>query len=906
MQRYEATLTAQVLDRVVVDPVMKPGQIATTVEVAAITPMVVTDNPTVGSTLEHRRIEQLPLNGRTVITLFNTVPGMEGFYPLRAYGAATGTADVILDGSSEIDRRWGNPPGIDGTPSSPPGLDSVQEFTVQTNAVSAKMSRPTNIILSTKSGTNQFHGSAFWTNRNNGYGVARARTDYYTKPPQLNRNEFGISGGGPVVIPKVYNGKNRTFIFLSWEAFRMIQGITGARNVPTAAMRNGDFSELKDSLGRLQVLYDPLTTAANNSRQPFSYGGKLNAIDPARMSSAAKYLFGVTPDATTSANPLVDTNMFAPVVRKNRTWTFSSRIDHKFGDNDQMYVRTSYTDLSYIFPENSGGGFEMKDGLVGWEKNTNFPKSIAVSWVHTFTPTLFNELLASAHRDQWTGGAFDDGTNWPNKLGVPSPFGDKLFPRFLDLGFGNLAYQNNATKMNNNSFFILDDNATKIRGKHEMQFGFHGRRDIMNIIPDQMPYPFSRANTLATALYDPASTPTNPIALPQTGYGIANFYLGYLNYEAKFQHRWYYLRTAEYALYFQDNWKVTPRLTLNLGLRWEYWPAFHEKNDSFAGLDVPSHAIVTGKSLSSMYALGSTLPSIVARYQALGMTFKTAADVGLPPSLMYPNKKNFAPRAGFAYRAFAGKKQFVIRGGYSLAYSSPPTYTWLDSNRGNPPSEAMFSWSGNAADQSPDGLANYWLRSTPVYIQGVNSSNAIRADQPKGITRGSASLNYFAPEQPDQRTHTWNVSIEKDVMAETMLSVRYVGNHNSNIPQRYSFNDNTPDYVWYVTQGTALPSGDFANVARRYYDQTVLGSVTEYRKVNYSNFNGMEFELQRRYSEGYAFQVFYVVGNAMAINGSTTAVNQYLPGTVPADFTDRMKLLQYARDTSIPKHRVRG
>ena len=141
-----------------------------------------------------------------------------------------------------------------------PDLDTIQEMQIETNNSSAKFTRPTTIVMSSKSGTNQVHGALFYTNRNSGYGVARQRQDNFTKPPYLNRNEFGGSVGGPVYIPKAYNGHNRTFFFFSWEDIRSLSYTTQFSTVPTEAMRNGDFRGITDSQGRPYNFYDPFTT----------------------------------------------------------------------------------------------------------------------------------------------------------------------------------------------------------------------------------------------------------------------------------------------------------------------------------------------------------------------------------------------------------------------------------------------------------------------------------------------------------------------------------------------------------------------------------------------------------------------------------------------------------------------
>ncbi len=234
MQTYEATLTVQVQVDAEVNGVLTVGQATTTVHVMDVTPMVQTDSPTLGHLLETQRIQELPVNGRGYQNLLITVPNLtwssQGFgigALVQAYGLRPGTTTLTFDGAAqnEVWEGW----DVARTPD----LDTIQEMQVETNNSSAKFTRPTTIIMSSKSGTNQLHGGLFYTNRNSGYGVARMRQDTFIKPPYLNRNEWGESVGGPVYIPKIYNGHNRTFFFFSWEDIRSLQYTTSQQSFPT-------------------------------------------------------------------------------------------------------------------------------------------------------------------------------------------------------------------------------------------------------------------------------------------------------------------------------------------------------------------------------------------------------------------------------------------------------------------------------------------------------------------------------------------------------------------------------------------------------------------------------------------------------------------------------------------------
>jgi hypothetical protein len=232
--------------------------------------------------------------------------------------------------------------------------------------------------------------------------------------------------------------------------------------------------------------------------------------------------------------------------------------------------------------------------------------------------------------------------------------------------------------------------------------------------------------------------------------------------------------------------------------------------------------------------------------------------------------------------------------------------------RSNPPLNARFRTSLTDASLTVDGIGNYGMRSVPTIIAGLNSRNAVTTNAVSGLNRGSAAPSYFAQNQPDARVQDWNFTVEKEIMENTVVRAGYVGNHSSHLEQFYQYNTSMPNYIWYVTTGTLTPTGEYASVARNPFDKIVYGSIEEYRMTGWGNFNGVQLEMERRYSKGYGFQLFYVMGNNLAAGGqqwSGTSVlpetNQFLPGKVPTDINERNKFLNYQRDTSVPKHRVR-
>ena len=230
------------------------------------------------------------------------------------------------------------------------------------------------------------------------------------------------------------------------------------------------------------------------------------------------------------------------------------------------------------------------------------------------------------------------------------------------------------------TFFVLDDNATKIVGKHEIQFGFHGRRDILNYLPQQqrsggaLTFP-----GVTTALYDPAY-PDRSIAMPNTGSALAAAFLGTANYEYRVVKGKYYMRRNELAGYVQDNFRATARLTLNLGLRWDFNPTPTEKNNVFTSYDKKTGAIVLGRDMQTLYNLGAVSRQYIAATESLGVQYETPKQAGLPYHMVYNNWHDVSPHLGFAYRALDGRRSFVIRGGYSENFYPVPMYGWNDAS----------------------------------------------------------------------------------------------------------------------------------------------------------------------------------------------------------------------------------
>ncbi|MGH9801580.1 MAG: hypothetical protein ACRD82_14550, partial [Blastocatellia bacterium] len=285
--------------------------------------------------------------------------------------------------------------------------------------------------------------------------------------------------------------------------------------------------------------------------------------------------------------------------------------------------------------------------------------------------------------------------------------------------------------------------------------------------------------------------------------------------------------------------------------------------------------------------------------------------IGLDRNIYKSNLRDIGPRAGFGYKLFDGRKQFVIRGGYGLYISNTPMRTLLVPFFGLAPFRANFTYNPNSAAQSPDGISNYLLRTSQAVFAGVNSTNVVDATNPVGIARGTAVAG-MDENQRNLRIHEWNLALEKQIGKSSVIRLTYTGKHGINSDQQFNINPQANDYIWYETQKRNTPTGTFANVARRVFDQTAYTNIIVYQKSGFINTSVWSLEFERRFSKGLGFQAFYTMTNSLRMAGNAfrddtgTVPSVFLPGTVPTDLDELNRFLFYDRDTGVPKHRIRS
>ena len=317
----------------------------------------------------------------------------------------------------------------------------------------------------------------------------------------------------------------------------------------------------------------------------------------------------------------------------------TTRFDHRLSDRDQIFVRyTKGVRDAYAQSGNNNSPTTLDNSANGTSRPIRDNTGV-VSWTRNISPTFFSETLFNVGVEDLNFINVGDDKKYADMLGLPNPFDEFGFPNVTSTGL-RMEYITAANRRNSIvKIFNVDQNFTKILGRHEMQFGGRLRHEGLNILPDQQQVQGAHSlNGQFTGQYDPSSGSTYS-AVPFTGHAAADLFLGTINsYSAQFVRKWYDMTAREFALYFQDNIKVNSRLTLNLGLRWEMYTPIRERNDFLTGFDPKTKSIVNGTDWETMYKIGATTPAIANVFRTLGVPFVTPESAGLPDGLMYLDK----------------------------------------------------------------------------------------------------------------------------------------------------------------------------------------------------------------------------------------------------------------------------
>jgi outer membrane receptor protein involved in Fe transport len=703
-----------------IDLTLQVGEVLTSVAVQGVSPVIQSETSSVGAVVESRQSLGVPLKGRSLFNVLALAPGVQnaGISPRVGGGPGNSNNNFTIDGTSNNDTISARGEGAF------PSLDMVSEFEVISVNAPAEFGRGgAQVRVVTKSGGNDFHGSLFHYNRNREFA---ARNFFAVTVPPYNRNEFGGSVGGPLLIPKVYNGRNKTFFYFVWEGLRERSPRTNTLAVPTVAQREGNFAGLP-------AIRDPFTGL------PFPN----NQIPRDRLSSASQELvkFYPTPNLPGSGAAGTGFNYSTNLSNQPELDNWSIRLDHNFSDRDRIFGRfISFTNGPYFQAGPATSSFN--NGLFGF-----LDRNFALSWTHVISPTLTNDFkVGFIYNNNFrnTGNPDLDLSRLipglfpitPGAGGVPT----MNIPGYTQLSENQGTTSGGAFRQYSHNYI---NNTTWVRGRHIFKGGldmnFNKSYDLLAI----RPYP--RGYFDFPGIY--------------SGNSLADFLLGYTTFS---QRSTAYGGSTQpgasvFGYYFQDDFRVTPRLTLNIGLRYELQTQYEDRDGHYANFDVKGNRIVVPK-----FSGGISPGAIPALVQNLPIVTNDVA--GFPSKLIAGDHNNFAPRFGFAYRL---TNATVVRGGYGIYYGSTFGDQFLSFPK-NPPFVLTETLEAAAGPTPTLTLAN--------------------AFPTAGSAPRNPSLTAFDPNIKMHYGQQWNLTVERQVGATAGLRVSYLANKFTGSWRAYDIN----------------------------------------------------------------------------------------------------------------------
>lgn len=785
------------------------------VTVTAATPLLTQSSGEVGTVIEQKDLSEIPLNGRSFLQLNLLAPGVTRSKNSNTFDAVQIDPTIqsfnvngshgdynryLLDGTSVKEFNT-------GSISFAPSVDAIQEFQVATSNYSADLGTEAGaqVNVATKAGTNNFHGDLFEFIRNDKFN---AKNYFAQSVSPFKQNQFGGTLGGPVIFPKLYNGKNKTFFFASYQGFRLANQSPVFGNYPTPTQLSGDLSSLATPE---KPVIDPVTG------KPFPGNIIPQSRIPAHLESFLQNGIGKGPWVPTPNSSAPGQNYFKTLSNHFSSDQLIARIDQQLGTGTFMYVR--YADnRPALTPPNLN---------PNWSVSTTQPaKSIAGNLSHTFSPTLqWNTTVGFSQFSQnliySTNGKNDIMNSILHINGYPTAPETWGVVGLSLTGYSDLGELYASPSKPQSNVLEIRSSFTKIVGQHSFKFG--GEFDRFYNTVQQL--------TEGNLSFDGSLT----------GYSVGDFLLGYP--VSTFTSSTGFNANARYSQisgYGQDDWKVTPHLTLNLGIRYDWAGIPASSNHTYANWFVGPNSLHS--SITSEIFSSSNVPQLVVstsnpqgitflgKKQPLftGVPYVVASTVGLPEALGFAIKKDIGPRIGFAY-TLPNSPNTVIRGGYGIFYQRDTQNKYGDEVL-NPPFDFVLNGS-------------------------YNRSNFQQFDWFNPFANASASNTgafAVAPDSKDADVQAWNLSFEHQIR-DILFSVAYVANTSHHLPNIELPNQARPG------------PGSFAS--RQLWP--TFGTLFYQDTNSNANYNSLQAKTQKTFSNGFSFLASYTFSKTIDDSGGT-------------------------------------
>jgi hypothetical protein len=869
-KRYTRSgIVVRVNDQVTIDVQLEVGEASQTVNVNAETPLLDTSSASIGHVVDSRTIMELPLKDGMVLTMATLAPGViftpesAGYVrPFDTSSPSTMSIDGTRAGSNQF--MMDGAPNMQGTQvayAPPPGV--VEEFKVQaaTFDASSGFMGGASINMSLKSGSNNLHGQIYYFMQN---PVLNADKFFRLAAgkPQFRLYRWGGSASGPIAIPKLYNGRNRTFFMYGYEAIWSFDPSPWiVESVPDAAMRNGNLSSLL-ALGTRYQIYDPYSIApaagGRFSRAPLPNNIiPANRIDPVARKIADLY------DAPNQAGTVDGTNNYTKGRNSQDTyWNHIVRVDHNISGKQRFYVRTNFTDLQR--PEN------IKHNLAVGDNFFRYNKGAAVDHVYTFSPTFFVNSRYTLTRFITGNTPYQLGWDLAS-LGFSSEFLGQLKsmdPRVLKLpnisitGYGSLGGVNN---LNSAATDIHEfaANFTTLAGAHTLRYGVVHRTYRRNN--------FNFGNSSGAINFDSTWTrgPLDNSPAAPMGQSFAAFLYGLPGSGGFPINDSYAEQSTVPALFLQNDWKVSRKLTLSLGIRYERPSPVTERFDrSIRGFDATVASPIEAQARAN-YARNPIPEVAVSDFRVPGgLTF--AGVNGLPRTLWKTSQNLFMPRFGFAYSL---NPKTVVRGGYGLFYDAlGVTNVHVNQTGFSQTTDLIASldngltYNANLANPFPGGFL------LPAGPNGGLSTNL------------GQGISFFDENTTSSYMQRWQFALQRELVSNSLIEVSYVGNRGTRmqvsrdlnpIPNAYLSTSPVRDQAAIDFLGAQVPNPFYpllpkTNLASTTVPRSQLlrpypqfSSVSANENVGYSWYHSMQVRLERRFTAGLSAQLSYTWSKLM-------------------------------------------
>lgn len=858
-------VVVEVNQAVQINATMELGQVSQTVKVTAQTPLLQPQTSSVGQVIQRRLANELPLNGRNVFNLFELAPSVV------PQGQSTGTpvgTNPFGWGNYQVGGSFANESAeyVDGQPLNIgyinlpvliPTQDSVQEFKVQTNNTGPEWGKFSGGVMNivTKSGTNQFHGEAYEYLRNkvlnannffnNAAGIPRA---------PFTQNQYGGNFGGPVIIPHVYNGRDKTWFFFSYEGFRLRSGETFVTSVPTAAERQGNFSGLTDINGNPITISDPFTG------QPYAN----NTIPQNQLNPTSQKLLNLWPNPT---GPGFFNNYAASTSTGGNNNNVTGRVDQVIGDHQHLAARFIYYNVLDLPIDPLGSG-------VCQDRCTEIYHTYAgdVDYTNEINPTTVLDLNLSSSRFLYNrapnNAGFDLTTiGWPASFNAAIPAAMRTPPTPCVAGMADtiMCSQGQSFIQDRNTQYNISPSVTMIHGRHTIKFGGQVEIGFNN-------YAQTNVSSGSFAFCAPGQNCFSNNA----GFGFSDFLLGYADNPASVENHFFGQAvvpalTAEkqvyWSTYFGDTWRLTNKLTLNLGVRYEQqrpWTERYDRQDYF-----DPNAPSPFAQASGLYGLKGNV-----------LLVNSAGD---PTPYNVPVlHDNVAPRVGFAY---ALNSKTVIRSGYGIFWI--PTYASFGVNpNNNTINDAATSYVGTINGTTPSSSI-----SNP-FPQGISAPPG-RSGNTGLFAANVSSINEVQlSNHPGGYVQQYNFGIQRELPYGLFGDVAYVGSKGTHLPVFAQQIDQLPDP--YLSMGSQLlssaPNPFFGLITAGPLSQptTTVGQLLrpypQYTGLSlngqgsfFSKYNALEVTLRRRFPAGGQLLVAYTQSKLVS---NTDTLTQWLESSV--------------------------